>query len=228
MLQLAVLASGNGSNFQAIMDSITSGALHARVCLLICNKPNAYVLERAKQCNVPSLFLDPALFPTRQAFDAEMIERIRTAGADSIALAGYMRLLTPSFLEAFAGRVLNVHPSLLPSFSGLHGAADALTYGVRVAGCTVHFVDEEMDSGSIIIQAAVPVHHGEPLDDLKDRIHRMEHRIYPQALQWLAKGRLQQEGRCIRVLPPADKQCIVASDIPLEKCLVVPALEKGF
>ncbi|WP_353117292.1 phosphoribosylglycinamide formyltransferase [Nitratidesulfovibrio sp.] len=225
-LQLAVLASGNGSNLQAILDRIASGALDARVCLVLCNKPEARALERARAAGVAHLALSPADHPDREAFDAAMVAAIRAHGADAVALAGYMRLLTPGFLAAFPGRVMNIHPALLPSFPGLRGAADAQAYGVTLAGCTVHFVDEQMDHGSVIVQAAVPVNPGEPLDALKARIHAMEHRVYPQALQWLAEGRLRQEGRVVRVLPRPDGK--VAAGIPDGPWLVWPALEPGF
>jgi len=225
-LQLAVLASGNGSNLQAILDRIASGALDAKVCLVLCNKPEARALERARAAGVAHMALSPADHPDRVAFDAAMVAAIRAHGADTVALAGYMRLLTPGFLAAFAGRVVNIHPALLPSFPGLRGAADAQAYGVTLAGCTVHFVDEQMDHGSVIVQAAVPVNAGEPLDDLKARIHAMEHRVYPQALQWLAEGRLRVEGRVVRVLPRPDGK--VAAGIPDGPWLVWPALEPGF
>ncbi|WP_035068355.1 phosphoribosylglycinamide formyltransferase [Nitratidesulfovibrio termitidis] len=225
-LQLAVLASGNGSNLQAILDRIASGALDARVCLVLCNKPEARALERARAAGVAHMALSPADHPDRVAFDAAMVAAIRAHGADTVALAGYMRLLTPGFLAAFAGRVVNIHPALLPSFPGLRGAADAQAYGVTLAGCTVHFVDEQMDHGSVIVQAAVPVNAGEPLDDLKARIHAMEHRVYPQALQWLAEGRLRVEGRVVRVLPRRDGG--VLQGIPDGPWLVWPPLEQGF
>ncbi len=163
-LQLAVLASGNGSNLQAILDRIASGALDARVCLVLCNKPEARALTRARAAGVAHLVLAPADHLDRESFDAAMVAAIRAHGADTVALAGYMRLLTPGFLAAFPGRVVNIHPALLPSFPGLRGAADARDYGVTLAGCTVHFVDEQMDHGAVIVQAAVPVNPGEPLD----------------------------------------------------------------
>ncbi|WMW65099.1 phosphoribosylglycinamide formyltransferase [Nitratidesulfovibrio liaohensis] len=225
-LQLAVLASGNGSNLQAILDRIASGALDAKVCLVLCNKPEARALTRARAAGVAHLALSPADYPDREAFDAAMVAAIRAHGADAVALAGYMRLLTPGFLAAFAGRVVNIHPALLPSFPGLCGAADAQAYGVTLAGCTVHFVDEQMDHGSVIVQAAVPVHPGEPLDDLKARIHAMEHRIYPQSLQWLAEGRLRVEGRVVRVLPRGDGTTVPG--VPDGPWLVWPPLEQGF
>lgn len=223
MLQLAVLASGNGSNLQAMLDKVASGALEAEIRVVIANKKDAYALERARLAGVPAVFLDPADYADRESFDAAMVDVIQKAGADCVALAGYMRLLTPVFLGAFPGRVLNIHPALLPSFPGLRGASDALDYGVRLAGCTVHFVDEQMDHGAVIVQAAVPVFPGEPLDDLKCRIHALEHRIYPQALQWLSKGRIRLEGRHVLIQPTEGET--VTPDGPW---LTSPALEPGF
>lgn len=225
-LQLAVLASGNGSNLQAILDRIADGALDARLRLVLCNKPEAYALTRARLADVPHLSLTPAEHPDRESFDAAMAAAIHAHGADTVALAGYMRLLTPGFLAAFPGRVVNIHPALLPSFPGLRGAADAQAYGVTLAGCTVHFVDEQMDHGAVIVQAAVPVHPGEPLDALKARIHAMEHRIYPQALQWLAEERLGQEGRVVRLARRGDGKPV--SGVPDGPWLVWPPLEPGF
>ena len=222
-LKIAILASGNGTNAQAIMDKINAGHLDADIRLVVANTPGAGVLARAEKAGLPHILLDHTDFPDREAFDAKLVETFRRSDAEFIVLAGYMRLLTPLFLSAFPDRVLNIHPALLPSFPGLHGGADALAYGVKLSGATVHFVTEKMDSGPIIIQAAVPVNAEEPLEALMRRVHAMEHRIYPQALQWLARGRLNKKGR----------QVFLAAD-PCEKArpdgdwLVWPPLEKGF
>ena len=222
-LQLALVASGNGTNVQAIIDAVARKALDASIRLVLSNRPDAVVLERARQAGLPYLALDHTTCPDRIAYDRTMIAAIRSAGADTVALAGYMRLLTPDFLHACPGRVLNIHPSLLPAFPGAHGTDDAQTWGVKLAGCTVHFVDEKVDHGEIIIQAAVPCLSGESLDSLQQRIHRLEHRIYPQALQWLATGRIRLKHRHAQVtdsnLPPASVH---------EPCLVWPPLEEGF
>ena len=177
-LKLAVLASGSGTNFQAMVDAVRRGALDADIRLVICNRPGAKVLERA---------------------------------------AG--------FLNAFPHRVVNVHPALLPSFPGIHGAADAQAWGVKITGCTVHLVDEIMDHGEVIIQAAVPAIAGEPLDDLQSRIHAQEHRIYPQALQWLAEDRIKmdEDGRSLHLLPGSRPLAAPAPGV-----LVSPPLEEGF
>ncbi|HIU18325.1 MAG TPA: phosphoribosylglycinamide formyltransferase [Candidatus Avidesulfovibrio excrementigallinarum] len=223
MLNAAILASGNGSNAQRMFDLTAAGTLSMNIRLVLCNRPGARVLERARQAGLPSLCLDHTTFPDREHFDRAMIAAIREAGADTIVLAGFMRMLTPEFLHAFPGRVINIHPALLPSFPGVHGSADANAYGVKISGCTVHFVDEIMDHGAVIAQAAVPHLDGEDADALQQRIHTMEHRIYPQALQWLAENRLVLEGRHIRLLPGNRPLAT-----PPDNALVWPPLEAGF
>lgn len=222
-LKLAILASGSGSNAQAMFDAVDRGALDADIRLVLCNRPGAKVLDRAAARGVPSLCLDHTTFPDRAAFDRAAADALRKAGADTVALAGYMRLLTPAFLAAFPGRVLNIHPALLPSFPGVHGAADACAWGARLSGCTVHFVSDEMDCGPIIVQACVPVMQDESPDELQARIHVQEHRIYPQALQWLAEERLVLEGRRIRLVP-VDRPLAP----PPVQGFTWPPLEQGF
>lgn len=224
-LRLAVLASGNGSNLQAMLDRIADGALDADIRLVLCNRADAFALTRAERAGVPALCLEHRAFPSREAFDAAMVAAIREAGADTVALAGFMRMLTPVFLDAFAGRILNIHPALLPAFAGVRGAGDALDYGVKITGCTVHLVDEIMDHGAVIIQAAVPVMAGEPLDDLAQRIHCLEHRLFPQALHWLAQGRLRLIDRTVHLAPAREPARLAQLDGP---ALVWPPLEEGF
>ena len=189
-LKIAILASGSGTNAQAMIDKAAQGTLDVSIALIVCNRPGAGVIARAEKAGIPCLVLDHKTFADRESFDARMVQALRQAGAELVVLAGYMRLLTPVFLEAFAGKVINIHPALLPSFPGVHAGSDACEYGVKISGCTVHFVEEKMDSGSVIIQAAVPVNPGEEVDDLMQRIHAMEHRIYPQAVRWFVDGRL--------------------------------------
>ncbi|MBR5734166.1 MAG: phosphoribosylglycinamide formyltransferase [Desulfovibrionaceae bacterium] len=223
MLKAAILASGNGTNAQRFFDMAAEGTLDIDIRLVLCNRPGAGVLERAKKAGVPSLCLDHKTFPSREAFDQAMIRAIREAGADTIVLAGYMRLLTNAFLQAFPGRIINIHPALLPSFPGLDGVGDAAAYGVKITGCTVHFVDEIMDHGEVIIQAAMPHAAGEPVEDLRMRIHAAEHRIYPQALQWLSEGRISRKGREV-FLAPGNKPLAPQP----EGMLIWPPLEEGF
>lgn len=222
-LRLAVLVSGSGSNLQAIIDKSEAGVLDAQVALVLSNKAGAYGLERAARRGIPSVVLEHAAFDSREAFDQAMVSAIREAGADTVVLAGFMRLLTPGFLETFPGRVLNIHPALLPSFPGVHGQADAAGYGVKLSGATVHFVDEKMDHGPVIIQAAVPVTPGEGGDSLGARILAFEHRIFPQALQWLSQGRLRVEDRHVLLDGPAGPPAELHGP-----GLVNPPLEEGF
>ena len=194
-LKLAILASGSGTNAQAIYEAVQRGALNADIRLVLCNRPRAKVLERARDWGVPRVCLNHQAYPERAAFDRAMIVEIQSAGADTVALAGYMRLLTSEFLNAFPDRVLNIHPAILPAFRGGSAIAEAHAWGGKLTGCTVHFVSEEMDCGPIIIQASLPILQDEALEELQERIHVLEHRIYPQALQWLAQGRLSLHGR---------------------------------
>lgn len=224
-LPIAIVASGNGTNAQAMIDLSKAGILDADIRLVLCNRPGAGVLRRAADAGVASCLLDHTTYPSREAFDEAMAEEIRKCGAELVVLAGYMRLLTDAFIDAFPHRVLNLHPSLLPAFGGgVHAGADALAYGVKISGCTVHFVEKAVDSGPVIIQAAVPCIAGESEIELMTRIHYMEHRIYPQAVQWFAEGRVRLEGRQVFVATRPDA-------VPAEPeggCLVWPPLEKGF
>ncbi len=221
---IAVFVSGGGSNLQSLIDRIGEGALEAEIRLVVSNKADAFGLTRAKDAGIPTLVL-PHQGLDREAYDARLVTAVNGSGAMAVILAGFMRMLSPVFLNAFAGRILNIHPALLPSFPGVHGQRDAAEYGVRLAGCTVHFVDEIMDHGPVIIQAAVPAHPGEGGEVLGKRILALEHRIYPQAVQWFASGRLTVEGRFVRV---------AEADVPLADmdgtgpCLVSPPLERGF
>jgi len=224
-LRIAILASGSGSNARRLFDLKRAGALDIDPVLLICNRPGAGVLDHAEQANVPSLMLDHAKEPDRERYDRSLVAALKEAKAELIVMAGYMRLVTPFFLNSFPGQVINIHPALLPSFPGVRGAADALEYGVRLSGSTVHFVDEIADHGPVIIQAAVPVNPDDDRDTLQARIHALEHRIYPQAVQWFAEKRVQAEGRRVRILPAITQRNAVASD---GSWLVWPPLEEPF
>lgn len=199
-MRIAVLASGSGSNLKTILALAKDGRLDARVVLVLSNNPDAGALEHAKAHNVP-VWCKSHKSANREAFDAEMAEAIKKSGAEAVILAGYMRILSKEFIQAFSGRILNIHPAILPSFAGAHGGRDAIDYQVRVSGCTVHFVDEIMDNGPVVIQAAVPLVSGDSQPGLMTRIQAMEHRIYPQAIQWLAQGRLKTAGRKVELLP---------------------------
>jgi phosphoribosylglycinamide formyltransferase-1 len=194
-LDLGVLVSGSGTNLQSILDAIGDGRLDARVRLVISNKPGARALERASDAGVPTLVIRHKQFASREAFDQALVDALVDAGVSWVVLAGFMRLLTPVFLDAFKMRVINIHPALLPSFPGVDAQQQALSYGVRVTGCTVHFVDAGTDTGPIIGQAVVPVHHDDTRDTLAHRVLAREHELFVTALQWIAQGR-------VRVVPP--------------------------
>ncbi|GFH62776.1 MAG: phosphoribosylglycinamide formyltransferase [Candidatus Desulfovibrio kirbyi] len=222
-LNIALLASGNGTNVQAIINNILAGVLDANICLIAANRPQAFVLERARRAGLPFCALDHTVWPDRAAFDNELAAVVKDHGAELVALAGYMRLLTPAFLTHFPNKIVNLHPSLLPSFPGTRAGADAVTHGVKISGCTVHFVEEHMDSGPIIIQAAVPVNPDEQPDALMRRIHGLEHRIYPQALQWLSEDRIRLSNRQTILSKGTRPQLPQPAG-----CLVCPPLEQGF
>jgi phosphoribosylglycinamide formyltransferase-1 len=201
-LALGVLVSGSGSNLQAILDACAAGTLDARVRVVLSNKPDVLALERARRAGVATEVLSHKDFATREAYDAGLVRALRARGVDTVVLAGFMRIVTPTLLDAFANRVVNVHPALSPAFAGVDAQRQAFEYGAKVAGCTVHFVDAGTDTGPIITQRAVPVLEEDTLDSLRARILEQEHRALPEALQWLAEGRLRVEGRRVRVLPP--------------------------
>jgi phosphoribosylglycinamide formyltransferase-1 len=201
-LRLAVLASGGGTNLQAIIDRCNEGTLDAQIVLVISNNPDSGALERARKAGLPLACIDHRKFADRQACDRALIAALQECEVELVVLAGYMRLLSEEFLQTFPNRILNIHPALLPAFPGIRAQRQALEYGVRVAGCTVHFVDAGVDTGPIVLQAAVPVHDDDTEETLSRRILREEHRIYPLAIQLYAEGRLHIEGRRVRIDPP--------------------------
>jgi phosphoribosylglycinamide formyltransferase-1 len=201
-MRFAVLASGGGTNLQALLDAQAKNELEpGRIVLVGANVPGCGALSRAEKAGVPTFCLDHKSFAGREAFDAALLETLRKHAVEAVVLAGFMRLLTPSFLEAFPARIINVHPSLLPAFPGVHSQAQAFRYGVKVAGCTVHFVDAGMDTGAIIAQSAVPVLDGDDEEALRLRILAEEHRLLPQAVRDLAAGRLEVRGRQVFTRP---------------------------
>ncbi len=199
MLKIGVLASGRGSNFQAIIDEIEAGRLPAKIEILIVDNPHAYAIERAKKHGIPYLYINPKDFPNKEAFYEKIRDELLSKGVELVVLAGFMRIVKKPLLDAFPNRIMNIHPALLPSFPGLHGQKQAVDYGVRISGCTVHFVDEGVDTGPIIIQAAVPVHPDDTEETLSERILRLEHKIFPEAIRLFAEGRLQVEGRKVKI-----------------------------
>ena len=198
-VRLGVLASGRGSNLQAIIDAIEKGRLDAVLAVVICNKVEAPALERARKHGAPALFLDPKATPNREAYDAVILDSLRKYDVGLVALAGYMKIVTRVLIDAFPNRIMNIHPSLLPSFPGLKAHQQALDWGVKMSGCTVHFVTEGVDTGPIIHQATVPIMEGDTVESLEARILVEEHRIYPEAIQLFAEGRLTVEGRKVHI-----------------------------
>jgi len=197
--RIAVLASGRGSNFQAVIDEVTAGRIPAACVALITDNPKAYAIERAQKADVPVIVLDYASFPSRRAYEDALLAAMQQQKADLFVLAGYMRILGTAIVEAFPGKIMNIHPALLPSFTGLHVQRQAVAYGVKVAGCTVHFVDENLDCGPIILQKCVPVFRDDDEDSLAERILVEEHKCYPEAIRLFCEDRLEITGRTVRI-----------------------------
>jgi phosphoribosylglycinamide formyltransferase-1 len=199
LLKLGVLISGNGSNLQSIIDHIEQGSLKAAIKIVISNNPDAYGITRAEKHGIPFVVLKNGNFKNKEDFDVELVKILKDNGVELVILAGFMRIITPAFLKAFSGIIMNIHPALLPSFPGLHGQKQAVEYGVKFSGCTVHFVDDGVDTGPVIIQSVVPVHDDDTEETLAERILKEEHKIYPQAIQLFADGRLEINGRKVRI-----------------------------
>jgi phosphoribosylglycinamide formyltransferase-1 len=192
---IGVLVSGRGSNLQAIIDAVKEGRLEARIAMVISNRADAYGLERARKAGIETLVRDHRAWPSREAYEAVLVEDLRARGVQLVCLAGFMRLLGATFVNAFPNRILNIHPALLPSFPGLHAQRQALEHGVRFSGATVHLVDINLDAGPIVTQAVVPVFTDDTEDSLSARILAEEHRIYPEAIGRVLDGGWRVEGR---------------------------------
>ncbi len=200
MKRIAVVASGRGSNFQAVLDAIRNGTVPAECVALITDNPKAYALERAKKAGVPCRIIDYSTFPSREVYERALLAAMQDVNADLFVLAGYMRILGASIVKAFPEKMINIHPALLPSFTGLHAQRQALKHGVKVAGCTVHFVDDSLDGGPIILQKSVPVLETDDEDALAERILMHEHQCLPEAIRLFCEERLVIEGRKVRVI----------------------------
>jgi phosphoribosylglycinamide formyltransferase-1 len=198
-VRVGVLASGRGSNLQAILDATRRPGFPARVVVVISDRERAQALARARAAGVDAVFVNPKDFADREAYDVALVRELEGRRVGLVCIAGFMRILSPAFVRAFAGRALNIHPSLLPAFPGLHAQRQALEYGVKVAGATVHFVDEGVDTGPIVLQSSVPVEPGDTEDTLAARILAEEHRLYPGAVRLFAEGRLRIVGRRVIV-----------------------------
>lgn len=196
---IVVLASGRGSNLNAIINAIKEKKINAKISLVISDKKNAGALKIAKQNNIQAKFFDPAFFETRRGYDIYIAERIRKENPDLVVLAGYMRILSDEFIDAFEGKLLNIHPSLIPAFQGLKAQKQAIEFGAKFSGATVHFVSKELDNGPVIVQAVVPIYLDDTSKSLSEKILKWEHRIYPQAIKWFCEGRIKLDGRKVIV-----------------------------
>jgi phosphoribosylglycinamide formyltransferase-1 len=213
---IGVLISGGGTNLQSIIDAVETRKLDAKIQLVLSNRADASGLERARKHGIATEVLDHKAFAGREAYDRAVVDLLRARGVELVVLAGFMRLLSPVFVKAYSNRIMNIHPALLPAFPGLHVQKKAVEHGVRFAGCTVHFVNEECDEGPIIIQAVVPVFPGDTEDTLAARILQQEHRIYPRAIQLYAEGRLAVVGRKVLVEGLAEDETQALVQPPLE------------
>jgi phosphoribosylglycinamide formyltransferase-1 len=196
---IAVLVSGRGSNLQSIIDNVESGYIqNAKIKVVISDVADAYALERAKKHGIDTAFIDPSRFAGKQEYEQDIIRTLRGYEINLVLLAGYMRIVGSDLIGTYRNKILNIHPALLPSFRGLHAQKQALDYGVKMAGCTVHFVDEDVDTGPIILQKCVPVLEDDTEDTLADRILEQEHKIFPEAVKMFIEGKLKVEGRIVR------------------------------
>lgn len=199
--KLGILCSGRGSNLAAIIEAIEHGEIPAEIAVVIADKSDAYALQRAREKGIPAVTVIYRDYAERADFERAILEQLRAHDVTLVVLAGFMRILSPLFVHAYTGRILNIHPALLPSFPGAHPHRDALAYGVKISGCTVHFVDEGVDSGPIILQASVPVLEGDSEETLAARVLEQEHRIFPEAIKLYVEGRLRTNGRNVHILP---------------------------
>lgn len=224
-LRIGVMASGGGTDLQSIIDACEAGLVPATVAVVISNKADTYALERARRHHIPAVHVPVGKTDSAswEQADAEQVEVLRQHRVQLVCMAGYMRKIGPALLSAFPQAIMNIHPSLLPSFPGVEVQWDAVAYGVKIAGATVHFADAEFDRGPIIIQAAVAVNHRDDGQALAGRILEQEHRIYPQAIKWFAEGRLVLDGRIVRLSEPGAKLAA-----PTPGVIISPPLEAGF
>lgn len=194
-MNIAILCSGSGTNLQAIIDKVKSGYIPARIAFVLSDKADAFALERAKSAGIETVVLNKKDYKASEDFDKEVVKNLKNKNVELIVLAGFMRLLSPYFIKEYKNKIMNIHPALLPSFKGTHGIKDALEYGVKVTGPTVHFVDEHLDNGPIILQRCVEIKGDDTESTLLERVHKEEHKIYPEAVKLFAEGRLKIEGR---------------------------------
>lgn len=195
MTNIAVLVSGNGTNLQAIIDSVNKGYIPARIALVLSDEEKAFALERARKAGIETIVLNKKDYKTREDFDREIVKHLKKRNVELVVLAGFMRLLSPYFIREYRGKIMNIHPALLPSFKGTHGIKDAIDYGAKVTGVTVHFVDEHLDNGPVILQKTVEIKEGDTEEALLERVHKEEHLIYPEAIKLFVESKIKIEGR---------------------------------
>ena len=224
--KLGILISGSGTNLQSIIDSIKKGSLKAKIEVVISNVQDAYGLIRAKKEGISAFFVDHRKYKSRKDHEIKLIEILQNHGVDIVILAGYMRVITDYFISQYPNKILNIHPAILPSFKGVDAQKQAIEYGVKLSGATVHFVDEKIDHGPIIIQGVTIVKENDKRDDLAKRILKIEHRIFPQAISWLVEDRIQIQGNKTFIKKTKDKRLADISD--LHPCIINPPLEQGF
>ena len=198
-MKIAVFVSGSGTNLQAIIEAVKDGLIKASIALIVSDKKDAYALERAKKSGIETFILSPKGFQSREDYDKEIIKRLKEKNIGLVVLAGFMRLLSSGFVREYKNKILNIHPSLLPAFKGTHGIKDAFESGEKKTGVTVHFVDEELDHGPIILQEAVNIEENDTLDTLGKKIHKVEHKLYPEAIRLFAEGKLKIEGQKVTI-----------------------------
>lgn len=198
-MNIAVFASGRGTNFAAINKAVKSGKIKAKLSLLVCDNPRAQVIRRANNAGIKVALIKREDFAAKKDFEMEIARRLQDNKIDLIVLAGFMRLLSPEFTRRYKGRIFNIHPSLLPAFKGTQGIKDAFSYGAKVTGVTVHFVDEELDHGPIILQEPLKIDKKDTFSSLEEKIHKIEHKLYPEAVKLFAEGKLKIEGRSVKI-----------------------------
>ena len=194
-MNIAVLCSGSGTNLQAIIDKVSSGYIPAKIALVVSDKADAFALERAKKAGIETITLDKKGYKAREDFDREIVKHLKKKDVGLVVLAGFMRLLSPYFIKEYKNKIINVHPALLPAFKGAHGIKDAIDHGVKVTGVTVHFVDEHLDNGPIILQKTVDVKEDDSEETLLERVHKEEHKAYPEAIKLFVEGKIKIKGR---------------------------------
>ena len=200
-MNIAVFVSGNGSNLQALIDAGARGELaDGKIVLVVSDKPDAYALERALKAGIKTFVLESSGFSSREEYDKEIMKELEKEQIELIVLAGFMRILSENFVDSYEGRIMNIHPALLPSFKGTHSIKDAFEYGVKITGVTVHFVDKGLDSGPVILQTCVAVDEEDTMETLEEKIHKEEHKLYPEAVRLFAQNRLKINGRSVSIL----------------------------